>query len=111
MTTPRKFAVITSVLSAVGNLGAIAIIINAVNVSEFAAMLPHSPKVLFLLVAGLLSLIISFLLLLQEGATKRFQLAALVVSAVVFIVAAFQMSITLLFVLFWPWSLYRLYRE
>ena len=111
LSSQRKFAVIMSFLSSAGIFGAIAIVMNAATLGEFIAMTQTSPRIMFLLIAGLLSLIIGVVLLVPVVSGKKTQLVALLLSAAVFAVAAVQMSITLLFVLLWPWSIYKLYRS
>jgi hypothetical protein len=107
----RKFAGIMSLFAAVGNFGAIAIIINAANLTEFISILPNSPRILIILLSGLLSLAIGVVLLLPIETGRNLKLGALIISILIFTVAAVQTSIALLFVLLWPWSLYRLYRS
>ncbi|ACM19354.1 hypothetical protein Geob_0992 [Geotalea daltonii FRC-32] len=108
---PRKFAAMMSVLSAVGNVGAVAIIINAAGLREFMAIAPTSPKIMFLLVAGFFSLGIAVALLVPTKLSKKSQLIAVTVSITIFILAAVQMSMVLIFVLLWPWSLYKFYKS
>jgi len=100
-----------SLLAAVGNLGVHAIIINAGSLRELLEMLPSSPQILFLCLAGLLSSIITVLLLAPMTISKQTQLAMFLASVAVLALAAVQTSISLLFVLLWPWSLYKLYRS
>lgn len=111
MTKERKTAGFISLLAAAGNLGAVAIIISAANFTEFISILPASPKILFLLLSGVISLIIGVMILAPLETGKGAKLTALVISIAVFAIAAVQMSITLVFVLLWPWSLYKLYRS
>jgi len=110
MTKERKVAGGFSLLAAVGNLGAIAVIINAANINEFLLILPNSPKVALLLISGVLSMIIGLIILFKREINQTTRMITLLVSAGVFVIAAIQMSIALLFVLPWPWSLYKLYK-
>lgn len=107
----RKFAAMMSFLSALGHIGVIAVIINSANFKLFTEIIPTSPRLQFILLVELLSLIIGVMLLLPVAIGRKTLLAAFIVSVAIFATAAFQMSITLLLVLFWPWSLYKLYRS
>lgn len=107
----RKLAAFISLVVAAGNLGVIAVTINIGTFNAFLDILPTTPQLMFVLLAGIVSLIIGAVLLAKIKLRKEALLAALVISVIIFAIAAFQMSIVLLLVLFWPWSLYRLYRS
>jgi hypothetical protein len=107
----RKLAAIISLMVAAGNLGVIAVTINIGTFSTFLKILPTTPQLIFVMLTGIISLILGAVLLTTIELGKKSLLAALITSAIIFVVAAVQMSIVLLLVLFWPWSLYSLYRS
>ncbi len=107
----RKIAALISLVVATGNLGAIAITVGIGTFNTFWEILPTTPQLMFVLVTGIISLFIGAVLLAKIKLRKEALLAALIISVIIFAIAAFQMSMVLLLVLFWPWSLYRLYRS
>jgi hypothetical protein len=107
----RKIAAFISLVVAAGNIGVIATSINMGTFRVFLEILPTSPNMLLIVITGFLALIIGTVLFTRREIGKQFLLAALIISVVIFVIAAFQMSIVLGFVLFWPWSLYRFYRS
>lgn len=106
----RNLAAWISLMVAAGNLGVIAVTINIGTFNAFVEILQTSHRLIFVLLTGIISLIIGVVLLTKMELSKKTLLAALITSAIIFVIAAVQMSIVLLLVLFWPWSLYRLYR-
>jgi hypothetical protein len=110
-TKKRKLAAFISLMVAAGNLGVIAVTINIGTFSAFLQILPTTPQLIFVLLTGIVSLIIGSVLLTKIELGKKSLLAALIISVIIFAIAAIQMSIVLLIALFWPWSLYRLYRS
>ncbi|WP_136523564.1 hypothetical protein [Geomonas ferrireducens] len=107
----RTNAVVASACAAAGNLGATAVVLNAGGLTDFMAILSNSPRLVLLLLSGLISALITVILLLPLQLGKGFKLTAFLVSIAIFVIAALQTSIVTLFVLLWPWSLYRLYRD
>ncbi len=110
-TKKRLLAAFISLVVAAGNLGVIAVTINIGTFSAFMEILPTTPQLMFVVLTGIISLIIGAVLLTKIELGKKLLLAALIISVIIFAIAAVQMSIVLLLVLFWPWSLYRLYRS
>ena len=107
----RKLAALISLVVAIGNLGVIAVTISIGAFDAFWEILPTTPQLMFVLLTGIISLFIGAVLLAKIKLRKEVLLAALILSVIIFATAAFQMSMVLLSVLFWPWSLYRLYRS
>jgi hypothetical protein len=110
-TKKRKLAAFISLMVASGNLGVIAITINVGTFNDFVAILPTSPQLIFVVLTGIISLVIGTALLTTIKLGKKSLLTALIISVIIFTIAAVQISMVLLLVLFWPWSLYRLYRS
>jgi len=100
-----------SLTVAVGNLGVIAVTVNVGTLKDFVAILPTSPELIFVVLTGIISLVIGTGLLTTMKLGNKSLLTALVISIIIFSIAAVQASIVLLLVLLWPWSIYRLYRE
>lgn len=107
----RQLAALISLMVAAGNLGVIAVTINIGTFGAFLQILSSTPQLIFVLLTGIISLIIGTILLTKIELGKKSLLAALIISVIIFAIAAIQMSIVLLIALFWPWSLYRLYRS
>lgn len=107
----RQLAALISLMVAVGNLGVIAVTINIATFRDFLQILPSTPQLIFVLMTGIISLIIGSILLTKIKLGKKSLLTALIISVIIFAIAAVQKSIVLLFVLFWPWSFYRLYQS
>lgn len=95
---------------AAGNLGVVAISINMGTFKVFMEILPTSPRTILVAVTAIISLIIGVVLSTSITLGKKSLLTALITSVVIYVIAAVQVSIILLFVL-WPWSLYKLYRS
>ena len=110
-TKRRKLAAFISLVVAAGNLGVIAITINVGTFNDFVEILPTSPQLIFVVLTGIISLIIGAVLASKVKLEKKSLLIALIISIIIFAIAAVQMSIVILSVLLWPWSLYRLYRS
>ena len=110
-TKNRKLAAFTSLVVAAGCFCVIAISINIGTFAVFVEVLRTSPKLILLLFAGVISLITKVSLLSKIEFGKKAILTALILSGIIFVVAAIQGSIVLGFVLFWPWSLYKLYKS
>lgn len=110
-TRKRKLAAFISFAVAAGNIGVIAIAIDVGTFKIFMEDLLKTPEFLLSVVTGIISLIIGMILLTNIQLGKKQILTTLIISVVVFVIAAIQASIVLLFVLLWPWSLYRLYRN
>lgn len=110
-TKKRKLAAFISLVVAAGNIGVVAIMINIGTFNDFVAILQTSPQLIFVVLTGIISLIIGAVLATKIELGKKSLLVALIISVIIFAIAAVQMSIVLLCVLFWPWSLYRLYRS
>lgn len=110
-TKKRLLAAFICLVVAAGNLGVIAVTIDIATFSAFMEMLPTTPQLMFVVLTGIISLIIGAVLLTNFELGKKSLLAALIISVIIFASAAVQLSIVLLLVLFWPWSLYRLYRS
>jgi hypothetical protein len=110
-TKRRKLAAFISLVVAAGNIGVIAITINVGTFNDFVEILPISPQLIFVVVTGIISLIIGAVLASKVKLEKKSLLIALIISIIIFAIAAVQMSIVILSVLLWPWSLYRLYRS
>lgn len=107
----RKLAAFISLVVAAGNFGVIAITINLGTFAVFMEVLRDTPQLMFVLFAGVVSLGIGIALLTKIEFSEKAIMAALILSLIIFAVAAIQMSIVLGFVLFWPWSLYKLYKS
>lgn len=110
-TKKRKLAAFISLVVAAGNFGVIATSINIGTFRVFLEILPTSPNMILVVITAILALIIGTVLFTTIEIGKKSLLAALIISVIIFAIAAFQMSIVLGFVLFWPWSLYKLYRS
>lgn len=107
----RKLAAFISLVVAAGIFGVIAITINLGTFAVFMEVLRDTPQLMFVLFAGVVSLGIGIALLTKIEFSKKAILATLILSLIIFAIAAIQMSIVLGFVLFWPWSLYKLYKN
>ena len=110
-TKKRLLAAFISLVVAAGNLGDIAVTFNIGTFSAVMEIHPTTPQLMFVVLTGIITLIIGAVLLTKIELGKKLLLAALIISVIIFAIAAVQMSIVLLLVLFWPWSLYRLYRS
>ena len=111
LNNPRKQAGFMSLAATIGNLFVIGYLIDIRCLSELVSMLLTFPHFIFITVVGLISLAITALLFSPIHFNKKTKGAMLGISAVILIAAVIQASITVLFVLFWPWSLYRFYRS
>ncbi|HMN13268.1 MAG TPA: hypothetical protein PKD55_13190 [Bellilinea sp.] len=107
----RKAAALVSLVVAAGNFGVIAVTINIGTFNAFIEIFKTSPQLIFVVLTGIISALIGIALLTKIELGKKSLLAALTISIVIFAIAAIQLSIVLLLVLLWPWSLYRLYRS
>lgn len=107
----RNLAAFISLVVAAGNFGVIAITINIGTFAVFMEILRNTPQLMFVLFAGVVSLCIGVALLTKIKFSKKAIMTALMLSVIIFIIAVFQRSIVLGFVLFWPWSLYKLYKS
>lgn len=110
-TKKRKLAAFISLVVAAGNIGVITIAIDVGTFKIFMEDLLITPEFLLPSITGIISLIIGLVLLTNIPLGKKQILTTLIISAVIFVIAAIQTSIVLMFVLLWPWSLYRLYRN
>lgn len=107
----RRLAAFFSLVAAVGNFGIIAITVNIGSFKVFLEILSTTPQLIFVLLTGIFSLMVGAVLLTKIELGKKVILTTLVISSIIFAAAAVQMSVVLGFVLFWPWSLYKLYRS
>ena len=111
MTKTRKTAIILGISACIGSIGIASIVINVGTFKGFLEVLPQSAGLFLTLMTGLISLVITLVLLSPIGNSKRFQLASLVTVSIIFVVSAIKMTVTLLLVLLWQWYLYKLYKE
>ncbi len=107
----RRSAAFFSLVAAVGNFGTIAVTVNTASFKTFLQILPTTPQLIFVLFTGIFSLMVGSVLMTKMEIGKKTILITLVISSIIFAAAAVQMSVVLGFVLFWPWSLYKLYRS
>ena len=107
----RILAAFFSLVAAVGNFGIIAITANIGTFKVFLEILSTTPQLILVLLTGFFSLMVGVVLLTKIELGKKAILTTLVISSIIFAVAAVQMSVVLGFVLFWPWSLFNLYRS
>lgn len=107
----RNLAAFISLVVAAGNFGVIAITINLGTFAVFMEVLRDTPQLMFVLFAGVVSLGVGIALLSKIEFSKKAIMTALILSVIIFAIAAIQMSIVLGFVLFWPWSLYKFYKS
>lgn len=107
----RNLAAFISLVVAAGNFGVIAITIYIGTLAVFMEVLKDTPQLMLVLFGGVVSLVIGIALLTKIEFSKKAIMTALILSVLIFAIAAIQKSIVLGFVLFWPWSLYKLYKS
>lgn len=110
LNNPRKLASFISLAATIGNLFAIIYLVKIASFSEFVSILPTSPHFMIITAAGLISLAITSLLFSPVNLNKKARGAMLGISVVILVAAVIQTSMTILFILFWPWSLYKFYK-
>jgi hypothetical protein len=110
-TKERKLAGFLSLVAAVANFAVIAITINIGTFAVFTENLSLTSPLMIVASSAIISSIIGLVLLTTIKLGKKFLLTALIVSILIFAIAAIQKSIVVMSVLLWPWSLYRLYRS
>jgi hypothetical protein len=84
----RKFAAFISLVVAAGNIGVITIAIDVGTFKIFMEDLLKTPEYLLSSVTGIISLIIGMILLANNPLGKKQILTILIISVVVFVIAA-----------------------
>jgi hypothetical protein len=111
----RKQAAFISLIAAAGNLavltGMTAITYGYIGISETVSVMASVPAIVFMLFAGVVTLIIGIVLLTQADLSKKARLGLFLLSIVMLGIAAVQKSIVAIFLLFLPWSLYKFYQS
>ena len=107
----RNVAALNSFVAAGGSIGVVAVTISAGTLNTFLEILPSSPRLVLVVFSGVIALFVGCLLSSPICLNRKSLLIFLLVSSIIFLAAAIQVSIVVGFVLFWPWSLYRLYRD
>jgi hypothetical protein len=107
----RRLAAFFSLVVAAGNFGIIVIVVNVGTFKVFLEIFSTTTQLIIVVLTGIFSLVVGVVLLTKIELGKKTILTTLIISSIIFVVAAVQMSVELGFVLFWPWSLYKLYRS